>query len=78
MGDVTTVPEALVRLRAQMETQPVVVSGDGVMWSQANMDAMARAGGVFLGPIAMIASVAAWVCAAEPGVEVAVSLAGAQ
>ncbi len=75
-GDVTTVPEALVRLRAQMETQPVVVSGDGVMWSQANMDAVARAGGVFLGPIAMIASVSAWVCAAEPDVDVAVTLVG--
>jgi transposase len=73
-GDVTTVPEALVQLRRQIQTQPVVVSGDGVMWSQANMDAVARAGGVFLGPIAMIPSVARWVCAAEPRTEVTVQL----
>ena len=74
MGDVTTVPEALVRLRNQMPTQGVVITGDGVMWSQANMDEVARAGGVFLGPIAMNAKVAAWVCAAEPSVEVTVQL----
>ena len=76
VGDVTTVPAALVRLRAQVPTAPVVVSGDSAMWSQANMDAVARAGGVFLGPIAMIPAVAAWVCAAAPDVEVTVALAG--
>ena len=74
-GDVSTVPAALMQLRAQLQTHPVVISGDSVMWSQANMDAVARAGGVFLGPVAMIASVAAWVCAAEPQTEVAVTLA---
>jgi transposase len=73
-GDVSTVPEALLRLRRQMSTQPVVISGDGVMWSKTNMDAVARAGGVFLGPIAMIQSVAAWVCAADPRTEVTVQL----
>jgi hypothetical protein len=73
-GDVTTVPQALVHLRHQVPAQPVVISGDGVMWSQANMDAVARAGGVFLGPIAMIPSVAAWVCAADPRTEVVVQL----
>ncbi len=73
-GDVTTVPEALVRLRKQVPTQTVVISGDGVMWSQANMDAVAHAGGVFLGPIAMNAKVTRWVCAAEPSLEVTVQL----
>lgn len=73
-GDVTTVPAALAQLRHQLATQSVVISGDGVMWSQANMDAVARAGGVFLGPIAMIPTVAAWVCAATPDVAVTVQL----
>jgi hypothetical protein len=73
-GDVTTVPAALVALRQHLATQLVVISGDGVMWSQANMDATARAGGVFLGPIAMIPAVAAWVCAATPETEVTVQL----
>lgn len=73
-GDVTTVPGALHDLRAAIATDPVVVSGDGVMWSQANMDAVAHARGIFLGPIAMSASVAAWVCATTPTTEVAVQL----
>jgi transposase len=73
-GDVTTVPTALIELRRQLVTQPVVISGDAAMWSQANMDAVARAGGVFLGPIAMIPTVAAWVCTAKPDVEVTVQL----
>ena len=75
-GDVSTVPEALRALRRCLPTDPVVVSGDSVMWSQANMDAVAASGGVFLGPIAMIPTVAAWVCAASPEVEVDVALAG--
>jgi transposase len=73
-GDVTTVPTALVELRRQLVTQPVVISGDAAMWSQANMDAVAHADGVFLGPIAMNPSVTAWVCAATPNVEVTVQL----
>ncbi len=73
-ADVSTVPEALRALRRCVPTDPVVVSGDSVMWSQANMDAVAAAGGVFLGPIAMIPTVAAWVCDAAPEVEVSVSL----
>jgi hypothetical protein len=73
-GDVSTVPEALRALRRALPTDPVVVSGDSVMWSQANMDAVAASGGVFLGPIAMIATVAAWVCTATPDVEVSVVL----
>jgi hypothetical protein len=75
-GDVSTVPEALRALRRCLPTDPVVVSGDSVMWSQANMDAVAASGGVFLGPIAMIPTVAAWVCAARPTIEVEVSLHG--
>lgn len=75
-GDVSTVPEALRALRRCLPTDPVVVSGDSVMWSQANMDAVAASGGVFLGPIAMIPTVAAWVCDASPDVEVDVTLAG--
>jgi transposase len=75
-GDVSTVPEALRALRQCLPTDPVVVSGDSVMWSQANMDAVAASGGVFLGPIAMIPTVAAWVCEASPDVAVDVTLAG--
>lgn len=75
-GDVSTVPEALRALRRCLPTDPVVVSGDSVMWSQANMDAVAASGGVFLGPIAMIPTVAAWVCDASPDVEVDVTLVG--
>ncbi len=74
-GDVTTVPEALRALRGCLPTDPVVVSGDSVMWSQANMDAVAASGGVFLGPIAMIPTVVEWVCAASPDVLVQVPLA---
>ena len=73
-GDVSTVPEALRALRRCLPTDPVVVSGDSVMWSQFNMDAVAASGGVFLGPIAMIPTVSAWVCAATPDVEVSVQL----
>lgn len=74
-SDVTTVPEALRALRRCLPTDPVVVSGDSVMWSQANMDVVAEARGVFLGPIAMNSKVVEWVCAASPDVEVSVSLA---
>lgn len=75
-GDVATVPAALARLREQVPTQAVVISGDGVMWSQANMNAVAHAGGVFLGPIAMNTKVVSWVRAAELQHEVTVSLVG--
>lgn len=44
------------------------------MWSEENRDGVARAQGVFLGPIAMNAAVVRWVCAAEPDVEVLVQL----
>lgn len=74
VADVTTVPAALVELRRYLETDPVVISGDATMWSQANMDAVARAGGVFLGPIAMIPSVHSWVCAAKFTTNVSVQL----
>jgi transposase len=74
-ADVSTVPEALRGLRRCLPTDPVVVSGDSVMWSQANMNAVAASGGVFLGPIAMIPTVTAWVCDASPDVEVDVILA---
>lgn len=73
-GDVSTVPEALRSLRACVPHDPVVISGDSVMWSRANMDAVAAAEGIFLGPIAMGPKVVEWVCAAEPTIEVAVSL----
>lgn len=73
-ADVTTVPAMLRALRACVQTDAVVVSGDSVMWSQANMDAVAAARGVFLGPIAMNAAVVRWVCDAVPDVEVAVTL----
>jgi len=75
-ADVSTVPAMLVALRACVRTDSIVVSGDSVMWSQANMDAVAAAHGVFLGPIAMNAAVVRWVCAAVPGVEVSVTLVG--
>lgn len=74
VADVTTVPAALLELRRHLETHPVVISGDATMWSQDNMDAVARGGGVFLGPIAMIASVHAWVCAAKFTTNVTVQL----
>nr|MBK7070268.1 IS1634 family transposase [Deltaproteobacteria bacterium] len=73
-GDVSTVPEALRSLRACVPHDPVVISGDSVMGSRANMDAVAAAEGIFLGPIAMGPKVVEWVCAAEPTIEVAVSL----
>jgi len=73
-GDVTTVPAALCALRSQLPTTDLVLSGDGVMWSQENMDQVARAGGVFLGPIAMIPSVEKWVRAARPDLPVEVKL----
>lgn len=73
-GDVVTVPAALAALRALWPTTPVVISGDGVMWSEENRDGVARAQGVFLGPIAMNAAVVRWVCGAEPDVEVLVQL----
>ena len=60
-GDVTTVPTILTELRRHMPIESVVVSGDAAMWSQANMDEVARAGGTFVGPIAMNASVQEWV-----------------
>ena len=75
-GDVVTVPATLAALRAQWPTTPVVISGDGVMWSRENQDVVARAGGVFLGPIAMIPPVLKWVCDAEPDDEVTVQLTG--
>lgn len=75
-ADVSTVPEALRALRRCVPTDPVVVSGDSVMWSQANMDAMAASGGVFLGPIAMNSAVTKWVCDATPNVAVDVVLTG--
>lgn len=74
VGDVTTVPAALVELRGHLETTPVVISGDAAMWSQDNMDAVARAGGVFLGPIAMNVSVQAWVRTAQFTTNVTVQL----
>ena len=73
-GDVVTVPATLAALRALWPTTPVVISGDGVMWSEENRDGVARAQGVFLGPIAMNPSVVRWVCAAEPDIEVLVQL----
>lgn len=73
-GDVSTVPAMLHALRACVRTDAIVVSGDSVMWSQANMDGVAAAHGVFLGPIAMNAAVVRWVCAAVPEVEVTVKL----
>lgn len=73
-GDVSTVPEALRSLRACVPHDPVVISGDSVMWSRANMDAVAAAEGIFLGPIAMGPKVVQWVCAAQPTLEVTVSL----
>lgn len=73
-GDVTTVPPMLRALRACVRTDAIVVSGDSVMWSQANMDAVAAAHGVFLGPIAMNQAVVRWLCAATPEVEVTVKL----
>lgn len=74
-ADVTTVPAMLRALRACVRTDAIVVSGDSVMWSQANMDAVAAAHGVFLGPIAMNAAVERWVRAAVPEVEIEVELA---
>ena len=44
------------------------------MWSQANMDAVAAAHGVFRGPIARNQAVVRWLCAATPEVEVTVKL----
>lgn len=73
-GDVTTVPAVLVELRRQLTTQPVVMSGDAAMWSQQNMDAVAHAGGIFLGPIAMIPAVQTWVRATVLTTEVNVQL----
>lgn len=73
-GDVSTVPEALRSLRACVPHDPVVISSNSVMWSRANMDAVAAAEGIFLGPIAMGPKVVEWVCAAEPTIEVVVSL----
>jgi transposase len=58
---VATIPAILVELRRQIPVDAVVVSGDAVMWSQANMDELARAGGIFVGPIAMGSSVRQWV-----------------
>jgi transposase len=60
-ADVATIPAILVELRRQIPVDAVVVSGDAVMWSQANMDELARAGGIFVGPIAMGSSVRQWV-----------------
>jgi hypothetical protein len=57
-----------------VQTDSIVVSGDSVMWSQANMDGVAAAHGVFLGPIAMNPVVVRWVTAAAPEVEVTVQL----
>lgn len=73
-GDVVTVPAALAALRARWPTTPFVISGHGVMWSEENRDDVARAQGVFLGPIAMNTAVVRWLCAAEPHVEVLVQL----
>lgn len=74
VADVTTVPAALVQLREHLEASPIVISGDATMWSHENMDAVARSGGVFLGPIAMIASVQQWVCDAKFTTTVTVQL----
>lgn len=73
-GDVSTVPAMLIALRACVQTDAIVVSGDSVMWSQTNMDLLASAQGVFLGPIAMNPAVVRWVCSAVPEVEVTVQL----
>jgi transposase len=73
-GDVTTVPTILVELRRQMPLESVVMSGDAAMWSQANMDEVARAGGTFLGPIAMNSSVQDWVRTTELTTRVQVQL----
>lgn len=74
VADVTTVPAALVQLREHLEASPVVISGDATMWSRDNMDAVARSGGIFLGPISMIAAVQEWVCAADFTTTVSVQL----
>jgi transposase len=74
-ADVSTVPAMLRALRASVKTDGIVVSGDSVMWSEANRDAVAAAHGVFLGPIAMNPAVVRWVCEATPEVEVFVALA---
>ncbi|MCU0690680.1 MAG: IS1634 family transposase [Polyangiaceae bacterium] len=77
-GDVTTVPVALMELRRQLPTQPVVVSGDAAMWSQANMDEVAKAGGIFVGPIAMNESVQKWVRTTALSIKVQVQLIRSQ
>lgn len=73
-GDVATVPAILLELRKQMPLDSVVVSGDAVMWSQANMDALAKAGGTFVGPIAMNPVVQKWVRATALTTKVQVKL----